>query len=123
MHFDCHSSKTKSACFFYNLNKNTAMNFKIIRIPETSTEICLHRDRSEEGEEIVRITSFVLNTQRAEVMLEQVVTFSKSGSSIRFVADYSLRSARRFLTDSMIEAGLTAFVGTGSADEIQLVRA
>lgn len=80
------------------------MNFKIIRIPETSVQVCLHRDRSEEGEEIVRITSFVTNTQHAEIMLEQIVTFTKPGSSVRFVADYSLVSAKHFLEESMKEA-------------------
>lgn len=86
------------------------MNFKIIRIPETTTEVCLHRDRSEEGDEIVRITAFVLNSQQSEIMLEQVVTFSEPHSPVRFVADYSLHSARYFLADSCAEAGLVAFV-------------
>lgn len=90
-------------------SQNTTMNFKIIQIPETAIQVCLHRDRSEEGEEIVRITSFVLNAQHAELMFEQVVTFTKPGSSVRFVADYSLVSAKSFLEESMKEVGMLAF--------------
>lgn len=85
------------------------MNFKIIRIPETGIQVCLHRDRSEEGEEIVRITSFITNAQHAEIMLEQVVTFTKPRSSVRLVADYSLVSAKSFLEESMNEVGMLAF--------------
>ena len=78
------------------------MNFKIIRIAE-ATEVCLHRDRSEEGEEIVRVTAFVINAKQAELMLEQVVRFTGPGAARRFVEDYSLESAREFLEESADE--------------------
>lgn len=73
------------------------MNFKIIRIAEIATEVCLHRDRCEEGEEIVRITAFIINRSQVELMLEQVVRFPCSNSAGRFVDDYSVESARVFL--------------------------
>jgi hypothetical protein len=78
------------------------MNFKIIRIAET-TEVCLHRDRNDEGEEIVRITAFVINSHQAELMLEQVVRFTGASSARRFVEDYSLESAREFLEEARAE--------------------
>jgi hypothetical protein len=78
------------------------MNFKIIRIAE-NTDVCLHRDRSEEGEEIVRITAFVVNAHQAELMLEQVVRFTGSGAARRFIEDYSLESAREFLEEGVGE--------------------
>ncbi|MHA4737073.1 hypothetical protein [Dyadobacter sp. MSC1_007] len=73
------------------------MNFKIITIPETQTEVCLHRDRNEEGEEIVRITALVISLTGTEPMLETVVRFADTSSAQFFVGDYSETSARGFL--------------------------
>jgi hypothetical protein len=79
------------------------MNFKIIILPETQTEVCLHRDRNEEGEEIVRITAFVISSSGTEPMLERVVSFSDEKSARVFVDDYSERSAKGFLAGCLEE--------------------
>ncbi|MCF2499207.1 hypothetical protein [Dyadobacter chenhuakuii] len=73
------------------------MNFKIITLPETETQICLHRDRNEEGEEIVRITAFVTTLTGKEPMLEDVVRFTDAKSACFFVKDFSIESAKGFL--------------------------
>jgi hypothetical protein len=79
------------------------MNFKIITLPETQTEICLHRDCSEAGEEIVRITAFVTSSEGKEPMLETVAKFSEAGSAKSFVKDYSEVSAKCFLNQCLKE--------------------
>lgn len=82
------------------------MNFKIITIPETQTEVCLHRDRNEEGEEIVRITALVISLTGTEPMLETVVRFADAWSAQFFVDDYSETSAKGFLRQSLEEEGI-----------------
>lgn len=79
------------------------MNFKILTLPNSKTQICLHRDRSEENQEIVRITAFILDSAGQELMLETGVQFADAGSARRFVADYSEESARRFLAECLEE--------------------
>jgi hypothetical protein len=83
------------------------MNFKIITIPETQTEVCLHRDRSEEGEEIVRITALVISLAGTEPMLETVVRFADASSAQFFVDDYSETSAKGFLRQCLEEEGIS----------------
>ena len=83
-----------------------AMNFKIITIPETQTEVCLHRDRNEEGEEIVRITALVISLAGTEPMLETVVRFADASSAQFFVDDYSETSAKGFLRQCLEEEGI-----------------
>jgi hypothetical protein len=73
------------------------MNFKIITVPETQTEVCLHRDCSEDGKEIVRISAFLINTEGVELMVERIAEFSDAGTARFFVDDYSERSAKGFL--------------------------
>lgn len=82
------------------------MNFKIITIPETQTEVCLHRDRNEEGEEIVRITALVISLTGAEPILETVVRFADTRSAQFFVDDYSETSAKGFLRQCLEEEGI-----------------
>ncbi|MEO6283180.1 MAG: hypothetical protein ABIN80_23895 [Dyadobacter sp.] len=82
------------------------MNFKIIILPQTQTEVCLHRDRNEEGEEIVRITAFVISSSGTEPMLERVVRFSDEKSARFFVDDYSELSAKGFLAGCLEEEGV-----------------
>ena len=82
------------------------MNFKIIILSKTQTEICLHRDRSDAGEEIVRITAFVTSATGTEPMLEDVVKFNDEKAAGRFVADYSEESAEEFLKWSLVEEGI-----------------
>ena len=82
------------------------MNFKIITLSKTQTEICLHRDRSEEGEEIVRITAFVFNSAGKEPMLEDVVKFSDASSAGYFIKDFSEESAVGFLRVCLEEEGV-----------------
>lgn len=79
------------------------MNFKILTLPKPKTEICLHRDRSDENQEIVRITAFVVDSAGQELMLETVVQFADSGSARRFVSDYSEESATIFLEECLKE--------------------
>jgi hypothetical protein len=82
------------------------MNFKIITLPETQTEVCLHRDRNEEGEEIVRITALVISLAGTEPMLETVVRFADAWSAQFFVEDYSEMSAKGFLRLCLEEEGI-----------------
>ncbi|MCE6988990.1 hypothetical protein [Dyadobacter sp. CY323] len=79
------------------------MNFKIITLPETQTEICLHREFTENGEEIVRITTFVINSAGTELMLERVAKFSNIESAKCFLQDYSETSANAFLSQCLEE--------------------
>ncbi|MCF0062007.1 hypothetical protein MUK70_22455 [Dyadobacter chenwenxiniae] len=79
------------------------MNFKILTLPKSKTQICLHRDRSEENQEIVRITTFLIDTNGQELMLETVGQFADAGSARRFVFDYSEESAKRFLEECLQE--------------------
>jgi hypothetical protein len=79
------------------------MNFKILLLPETQTEVCLHRDRNEAGDEIVRVTAFVISSAGTEPMLERVVRFSDEKSAQFFVADYSENSAKGFLKHCLEE--------------------
>ena len=79
------------------------MNFKIITLSKSQTKICLHRDRSEENQEIVRITAFVIDSAGQELMLDTVVQFADEGSAGRFVADYSEESATIFLEECLEE--------------------
>lgn len=79
------------------------MNFKILTLPNSKNQICLHRDRSEENQEIVRITAFILDSAGQELMLETGVQFADAGSAGRFVADYSEESAQRFLAECLDE--------------------
>ena len=83
------------------------MNFKIITLPETHTQVCLHRDCSEEGEEIVRITAFPAGSGGPEPMLEKVVRFPDVKSAKFFVTDYSETSAKGFLRQCFEEEGIT----------------
>ncbi|MCE7062545.1 hypothetical protein [Dyadobacter sp. CY343] len=73
------------------------MNFKIIHLPKTQTEICLHRDCNEAGEEIVCIKTFVINSDGTELMLETQAKFASAKSAQSFVSDYSETSAKSFL--------------------------
>ncbi|KAA0990396.1 hypothetical protein [Dyadobacter aurulentus] len=73
------------------------MNFKIIILPETQTEICLHRDCNEAGEEIVCIKTFVINSEGTELMLGAKAKFDNAKSAQCFVSDYSEMSAKNFL--------------------------
>jgi hypothetical protein len=82
------------------------MNFKIITLPETKTEVCLHRDRNEEGEEIVRITALVISLTGTEPMLETVVRFADAWSAQFFVKDYSETSAKGFLRLCLEDEGI-----------------
>jgi hypothetical protein len=79
------------------------MNFKIIHFPETQTEICLHRDCNEAGEEIVCIKTFVINSEGIELMLETRAKFANAKSAQCFVSDYSETSAQRFLQHCLKE--------------------
>lgn len=82
------------------------MNFKIITLPETKTEICLHRDRNEAGEEIVRITALVISLAGTEPMLETMVRFADAWSAQFFVEDYSEMSAKGFLSQCLEQEGI-----------------
>ena len=82
-------------------NQAAHMNFKIITPSKSQTKICLHRDRSEENQEIVRITAFVIDSAGQELMLDTVVQFADAGSARRFVADYSEESATIFLEECL----------------------
>jgi hypothetical protein len=79
------------------------MNFKIITLPETKTEVCLHRDRNEEGEEIVHITAFVTSSEGKEPMLETIAKFADASSARNFVKDYSECSAKCFFNQCLKE--------------------
>ncbi|MCF2489706.1 hypothetical protein [Dyadobacter sp. CY347] len=79
------------------------MNFKIITLTKSQTKICLHRDRSEENQEIVRITAFIVESEGRELMLETLAQFADAGSARRFVADYSEESAKGFLEECLDE--------------------
>ncbi|CAG5071724.1 hypothetical protein DYBT9623_03715 [Dyadobacter sp. CECT 9623] len=79
------------------------MNFKIIALPETQTEICLHRDCNEEGQEIVCIKTFVTNSAGTELMLGTQAKFNNASCAQRFVADYSEVSAKEFLQNCLKE--------------------
>ncbi|NIJ52858.1 hypothetical protein [Dyadobacter arcticus] len=82
------------------------MNFKIITLPETQTEVSLHRDCIEDGKEIVRISAFVINSVGVELMLERVAEFRDAGTARLFVDDYSERSAKGFLGQCIEEEGI-----------------
>lgn len=82
------------------------MNFKIITLPETLTEVCLHRDCGEDGKEIVRISAFVINSTGIELMIERVAEFRDAASARFFVDDYSERSAKGFLGQCIEEEGI-----------------
>ncbi|MCF2499927.1 hypothetical protein [Dyadobacter chenhuakuii] len=82
------------------------MNFKIITLPKPEIQICLHRDRSEENQEIVRITVFVVDSASQELMLETVAQFADAGSAGRFVSDFSIESGRIFLEECLNEDGI-----------------
>ncbi|MCE6991916.1 hypothetical protein [Dyadobacter sp. CY323] len=82
------------------------MNFKIITLSETQTEVCLHRDCSENGKEIVRISAFVINSSGVELMVERVAEFRDAGTARLFVDDYSERSAKEFLGQCIEEDGI-----------------
>jgi len=68
------------------------MNFKIITY--SKTEICLNRNRNEEGGEIVRITAFINNPDGAEPILKTIVKFSDVIYAQCFVGNYSGKSAK-----------------------------
>ncbi|TLV00146.1 hypothetical protein [Dyadobacter luticola] len=74
------------------------MNFKIIPLQNPQTQICLHRDCSESGEEIVRITTYVTNSTGTELMLERTAKFSDAQTAQCFVEDYSEASASKFVS-------------------------
>jgi hypothetical protein len=82
------------------------MNFKIILIPENQIEVCIHRDCSEAGEEIVRITAFVSNAAGMEPILENVVRFCDKATAKSFVQDYSVNAARSFLIHALCDEGI-----------------
>jgi hypothetical protein len=82
------------------------MNFKIITIPETQTQVCLHRDCSEDGKEIVRISSFVNNTAGVELMIDTEVQFMDAEFARSFVDDYSENSAKAFLRHYIADEGI-----------------
>ncbi|TLV02196.1 hypothetical protein [Dyadobacter luticola] len=90
------------------------MNFKIINLPESQTDVCLHRDCGEDGKEIVRISAFVINSAGVELMVERVAEFRDVGSAKFFVDDYSERSAKGFLKLCVEEEGIR--VGHFAAD-------
>ncbi|WP_031528988.1 hypothetical protein [Dyadobacter crusticola] len=73
------------------------MNFKIIHLPERQTEICLHRDCNEAGDEVVCIKTFVTNSDGIELMLETQAKFANAKSAECFVSGYSEMSAKSFL--------------------------
>jgi hypothetical protein len=77
------------------------MNFKILPLPKT--QICLHRECTENGEEIVRITTFVTNSAGTELMLEKVANFPDAQLAKCFVQDYSEASAQAFLSQCLEE--------------------
>ncbi|MCF0038500.1 hypothetical protein [Dyadobacter fanqingshengii] len=79
------------------------MNFKILTLPKSQIQICLHCDRSDENQEIVRITAFVIDISGQELMLATFAQFADAGSARRFVFDYSEESAKRFLEECMQE--------------------
>ena len=79
------------------------MNFNIITLLETQTEVCLHRDCGEEGKEIVRISAFVVNKTGVELMVERSAEFRDAGTARLFVDDYSERSAKEFLRQCIEE--------------------
>jgi hypothetical protein len=81
------------------------MNFKIITLPQT--QICLHRDISESGQEIVRISTFVVSTEGKEPMLEKIVKFSDAKSAQNFIKDYSETSAQDFVKTCLEEERIT----------------
>jgi hypothetical protein len=85
------------------LLKAHPMNFKIITLPETQTEVCLHRDCNEAGDEIVCIKTFVTNSDGIELMLETQAKFRKASCAQRFVPDYSELSAKDFLQNCLKE--------------------
>ena len=89
-----------------SLTNHIHMNFKIIILPQTQTEICLHRDRNECGEEIVRITAFITSAAGKEPMLENVVRFMDAPSAQSFITDYSESSASGFLKQCLVEEGV-----------------
>lgn len=86
---------------YKQFNQPANMNFKIITLSKSQTKICLHRDRSDENQEIVRITAFILDSAGQELMLDTVVQFADAGSARRFVADYSEESATIFLEECL----------------------
>ncbi|QRR00650.1 hypothetical protein [Dyadobacter sandarakinus] len=82
------------------------MNFKILTLPDNQIEICLHRDRNEAGDEIVRITSLVASANGMEPMLEKTLAFPDGAFARSFIEDFSEKSAQTFLHRCLGEEGI-----------------
>ena len=79
------------------------MNFKILTLSDNQIEICLHRDRNDAGNEIVKISSLVISANGSEPMLEKTLAFPDSTFAKKFIKDFSEESAQTFLHQCLSE--------------------
>jgi len=82
------------------------MDFKIFNLENYEAEVCIHRGRSEEGGEIVNLTSFIFNEDEDEFILETVMSFPSAEMAQNFVRDYSVDSATDWLIAMADEQGI-----------------
>lgn len=72
------------------------MNFKIIKTKETYPDVLLHRDYSNEGNELVRIMAIGTVDNDEDMMVTEDVTFETSALPAKFITDFSQQSAERW---------------------------
>lgn len=86
------------------LNPYRTMNFKIFFIEEHQTEVCVHRDRNENGDDFVLITAFIPEDD-GDQFEEESVTFSSESLIKQYIQDFSQASAESFLKNMLLKEG------------------
>lgn len=74
------------------------MNFKIIETPAEYPDVLVHRDRDENGKELVKLLAFgtIYQDDDSNAIAEETVSFVNYEAAQAFVHDFSYESAVAF---------------------------
>jgi len=79
------------------------MNYKIIETGYELPDVLLHRDRNDDGEEIVQIKAIGFYDGADNMFCIEDITFNSECSAQRFIKDFTLESAESWCTDNQIK--------------------